>query len=106
MEELVIQTIDGPAQPTPTKTNRGWFRVGDQRINREGRPKGTKAGFQDESAAVDRALKTDRVMRLILNGHDLTFRLTRQDAPWIVNLPPDAEIVACYVDVAKDAIAI
>jgi hypothetical protein len=35
---------------------------------------------------------------------DLAHRLTSDRAPWIVNLPPDFEIVACRVDAARDAV--
>jgi hypothetical protein len=58
------------------------------------------------SAPSDRAPCADRLKLLVLPGRDLAWRLSHQNAPWIVNLPVDAEIVGCRVDAAQDALAL
>jgi hypothetical protein len=94
-----------PAEPRP-KRNRGWFRPGDRRINREGRPLGSKALLEEGSPAADRAPCADRLMLLVVSGRDLAFRLSHHKGPVIVNLPADAQVVACRVDAARDAVAL
>jgi hypothetical protein len=37
-------------------------------------------------------------MRLIVGVGNLAWRLIREKAPWIINLPGNYEIVACRVD--------
>jgi hypothetical protein len=102
MQEQVATTLD----ETPPKKNPGWFQPGDRRINREGRPKGCKAGAQGGSAPADLAPRADRLKVLFLSGRDLTFRVSQQNAPWITNLPADVEIVGSSVDAARDAVAL
>jgi hypothetical protein len=41
-------------------------------------------------------------MLLVLPGRDLTWRLSREKAPWIVNLPADIDIVGCVHTAAGD----
>jgi hypothetical protein len=100
MEQQVEQ------RPNEPPKNRGWFQRGDRRINREGRPKGSKAGSEEGSAPTDRAPWADRLMLLLLRGRDLAFRLGHDKAPWIVNLPVDCEIVACRMDVSGESVAL
>jgi len=51
----------GSVREPVSKRNRGWFREGDWRINREGRPLGSKAASPEESPPADRAPCTDRL---------------------------------------------
>jgi hypothetical protein len=102
MQEQVEKVPDG----TPPKSNRGWFQRGDRRINREGRPRGSKAGSDDGSAPADRASCADRLMTLFVPGPDLAHRLSYGSGPWIVNLPGDCEIVAYRHDEARDGVVL
>jgi hypothetical protein len=97
MEELVEQLADEPAP----QRNPGWFQKGDRRINREGRPKGAKAGPTEASAPVDRAPCADRLKLLVLDAGDVQWRLSHEKAPWVVNLPRDFEIVSSRLDAAR-----
>jgi hypothetical protein len=45
-------------------------------------------------------------MLLVLPGRDLAWRLTKQNAPWIVNLPADFEIVGSRLDAARGAVVL
>jgi hypothetical protein len=96
MDQLVEEPAGLSRDPEPRR-NRGWFRAGDRRINREGRPFGSKATASTD-VCPDLAVRPDRVKRLFVRERDLAWRLTRQFAPWYVNLPGDFEIVACRVD--------
>ncbi len=100
MQEQVDKLPDGP----PPKTNPGWFQPGDRRINREGRPRGSKAGLEG-GAPAECAPRTDRLMLLVVTCRDLAFRISQCYAPWIANLPPDFEIVTWRVDAARDTVA-
>jgi hypothetical protein len=91
---------------TPPKRNPGWFQPGDRRINRAGRPRGSKAGSEEGNAPVVRAPCADRLMLLVLPGTDLVWRLSRERAPWIVNLPANVEVVGCAHLAARDAVAV
>jgi hypothetical protein len=91
---------------TPPKRNRGWFQPSDRRINREGRPRGSKAGSEEGSAPAVRAPRADRLRLLVVPGRDLAWRLTNQNAPWMVNLPADFEIVGCAHTAARGAVAL
>src|SRR5260370_33020944 len=102
MEEQVEKVPEGP----PPKRNRGWFQPGDRRINREGRPRGSKAGAEEEAAPADRAPCADRLKVLFVPGPDLAHRLSHGDGPWIVNLPEYFEIVACRQDAARDGVVL
>jgi hypothetical protein len=105
MPLMEVQADILPDGPPPTR-NRGWFQPGDRRINREGRPRGSKAGSEEAGAPGVRAASADRLMLLAVPGPDLAWRLSRQNAPWIVNLPPDVEIVGCAHLAARDAVAL
>src|SRR5262245_45690213 len=94
-----------PPESPPTR-NRGWFQPGDRRINREGRPRGSKARRPETSAPPDCAAVADRLKVLVLPVRDLAFRLGQQHAPWIVNLPDDVEIVSCRVDADRNRVAL
>jgi hypothetical protein len=48
----------------------------------------------------DCARRADRLVRLSVPLHELGFRLTHPNAFWIVNLPPDFEMVGSWVDLA------
>src|SRR5262245_21430343 len=88
MEKLVEPLPDGSLP----KRNRGWFQPGDAWINREGRPsRSSKAALQEGDPA-DRAPCADRLQRLVVPWRDLVFRLSRQKAPWVINLPADLAI--------------
>jgi hypothetical protein len=101
-EQQVNNVVSGPT-PAPRR-NAGWFRPGDRRINRDGRPRGSKAASAE--AAADRAPAADRLMLLWVPRRDLAHRLSSDRAPWIVNLPADFEIVTSRVDTARDGVAL
>jgi hypothetical protein len=92
MQELAEQSHLG----RPPKSNRGWFKPGDRRINRRGRPVGTKGDPADET--VDRAVVTDGLMVLRLPLKLLACRIAFERGPWITNLPVDFHIVSLRVD--------
>lgn len=102
MEEQVEKLPDA----LPRKRNPGWFQPGDRRINREGRPRGSKVGPEQRSVAAVRAPRADRLRLLVLPGCDLAWRLTNQNAPWIVNLPVDFEVVGCVQAATPDVFAL
>lgn len=95
------QELAGPALP---RVNRGWFQRGDRRINREGRPRGSKATQRHRAEGVERAQRPDRLMVLVVPRGDLLLRLCRPHAPWIINLPNDFEVVGCRLDAARDMV--
>jgi hypothetical protein len=105
MQEQVHNMAGGPVPEPGPKRNAGWFRPGDRRINREGRPKGSKAACQ-AGPPVDCAPEADRLMLLWVPAPDLAFRLSKYLAPWIVNLPEDVAIVGCRVDAGRDGVAL
>jgi hypothetical protein len=94
--------VPGPAPPA----NRGWFRPGDGRINREGRPRGSKAAAPEGADPAGCAPRTDRLKVVRLRERDLAWRLTRQNAPWMTNLPADVRIVGCRVDAARRGVVL
>jgi hypothetical protein len=55
-------------------------------------------------AQADRAPSEDRLMLLVLPGADLAWRLRREIAPWINNLPTDVEFVSSRLDVDRSAV--
>jgi hypothetical protein len=95
MEELVEQMHLGP----PPKSNRGWFKPGDRRINRRGRPVGSKGDPADET--VDRATVTDGLMVLRLPLKLFACRIAFERGPWATNLPVDFQIVSLRVDASQ-----
>jgi hypothetical protein len=105
MQEQVNKSPDEPLNQQAPRPNRGRFGPGDRRINREGRPKG-KTASQDGNPSVDLAPQTDRLMLLILPERYLAFRLQKQCAFWVKNLPNDYEIVSFRVDADQKQIVI
>ncbi len=96
----------GPAPEPAPRHNAGWFRRGDRRINREGRPRGSKVAAEAAGQPEDRAPVADRLMLLFVVARDLAWRLTQQNAPWMVNLPRDYQIVGCRLDAARQGIVL
>jgi hypothetical protein len=94
MEELAEQMQLG----SPPMSNRGWFKAGDKRINRRGRPVGSKADPGDGAGAVERAATTDSLMVLRLPLKLLACRIAFERGPWITNLPVDVQIVSSRVE--------
>jgi hypothetical protein len=90
------------ANNSPPKTNRGWFRGADRRINREGRPRGSK---RVPDKVVDRAPCADRLCVLFVPLQRLRRRIRNQNGFWIPNLPGDFEIVSVRVDTAQQRVA-
>jgi hypothetical protein len=96
------EIIENSLAESPPKRNRGWFQPGDRRINRDGRPLGSKKA--GSSAPEDRAPSADRLKLLVLPAADVAYRLTRPNAPWIINLPWGFEIVSARVDGARGVV--
>jgi hypothetical protein len=67
-----------PSEPAPGKPNAGWFKPGDRRINREGRPRGSRKAAQGTPAAV-LAPKTDRLVLVPIPAEKLASQLS---SPW------------------------
>jgi hypothetical protein len=77
-----------------------WFKRGDQRINRDGRPRKAWVAY------ADRAPRADRLMLVWVPRQDFGHRLTGDGAPCIANLPADFEVVGSRVDLARNALAV
>jgi hypothetical protein len=103
MQEELANAMSVVPAPEPPQSNRGWFRPGDRRINREGRPKGKVALG---SAVENRAPRADRLRRLLIPTRDLVWRLTQQNAPWFVGVHEDLEIVGARFDVTSDCVVL
>jgi hypothetical protein len=104
MSEPIEKLADGPVDGAEPRRNRGWFRPGDGRINREGRPRGSKAAAPAHSPPTDRAERADRLMRLFVGQRELACCLSRPRAPWVSNLPADFRVVACRVDESRGGV--
>jgi len=105
VQELVTNLAEGPAEQPVPKSNAGRFQPGDRRINREGRPRGSrKAACEDGSPPADCAPRADRVMLLVVPERRLAHRLSRAKGFWFVNLAEDYEIVACRLDASKGVV--
>jgi len=102
MEEAIEKLADEPGQQPAPKTNRGWFRPEDRRINREGRPRGRKVGAPDGTPPVDCAKRADRVMVLFVPERVLARRMTGLKAAWAANLPPGFRFVDGRFDAARN----
>jgi hypothetical protein len=100
MQAPLENTPDAP----PLKRNRGWFQPGDLRINREGRPRGSKAGPAVESEPADLAPAADRLMLLFVPTRSARCWLRRLKSPYTLDLPEDFEITSCRLDVARDGL--
>jgi hypothetical protein len=98
-------TIAPMEQPVPLR-NRGWFQQNDSRINRQGRPKGSKLAAQRGGTLANLAPRTDRLMVLLVPARGLVWRLRRKLAPWITNLPEDVQVVGCHLDAARDSLVL
>ena len=86
------------AQELAIPRNPGWFRTGDRRINREGRPRGKKGAAESPACL---ARRSDRLMRMFVEGYVVTAMLTQMSSPCLVNLPSDTRIVECQLDAAR-----
>jgi hypothetical protein len=89
-EEIPAAAVGEARSPEapPAKANPGHFKPRDPRINRAGRPKGSKKAAADADPA-DLAPTTDRLRRLRVPRE-------RLGLGWLSNLPDDAELVgAC-----------
>src|SRR5262245_39961242 len=102
MEEQAAEPVNGHGQRTE---NAGWFRPGDRRINREGRPRGSKI-VKDNSPAPHRTGEADRVMLLFVPSKDMPLCLGPQKAPRVTNLPKDTEIVGGDMDHERDGMVL
>jgi hypothetical protein len=96
IEEQAVAVAVAP-EPAP-RTNQGWFQAGDERINRQGRPRGSKASVPEGTHPADCAPRADRLVRLVVDERDLAWRLASIKAPCVANLPPDFQVVACRFD--------
>jgi hypothetical protein len=93
---------DGLKPTAAPKQNRGWFQAGDQRINKEGRPRGSKKAAAEDAA--DRAPAADRLKLLTLPLGWFAHRLGNHRSWHVVNLPPGLKIVAARVDAARGVV--
>jgi hypothetical protein len=94
MQEQAQELVDA-LEPDLAKTrNRGWFRAGDSRINRGGRP---KSSVRRTKAA------SRRLMRILMPLQDLEQALSSHKHPWIVNLPGDFSVIAVSLDLTMQA---
>lgn len=106
MDEPIEDLAQDAAPATSPKTNRGWFKPADRRINLEGRPRGSKVATPDGTPPVDCAKRADRVKLMFVRGVALAFRLGHGDAPWASNLPPECEIVDCRFDAKRKGVVL
>ena len=90
-----------PASPLPAKPNSGWFKPGDARINRRGRPIGSDAGRRGPGKRQYGRLKT-----LFVPGSDMRLYLTAPNGPFLTNLPNDFEIVGASVDPVRQGLVL
>lgn len=88
-QKLAVETTQKPKR----KPNRGSFRPGDKRINREGRPTGSK--LYEVESPLDLAQRTDRVLRMFVRDSVLCSCISQIQGPRISNLPDDFRIVGC-----------
>ena len=79
------------------RMNAGRFQRGDQRINRDGRPKKSWA------ACADPAPSTDRLKLLVVPARGLLHRISRQLGPYLTNCPPDCKIIDIRFDADRNA---
>lgn len=94
---LAVGSVAGPV----ARPNRGWFAPGDRRINRQGRPRGSKSAAAGGIDPADCAPQADRLKRLLLPATEMVWHLGRPQGFWLSNLPADVEIVAARVDAGQ-----
>src|SRR4029079_6535402 len=87
----------------PPKSNRGWFQRDDPRINREGRPHGTKADIKGGTAC-GLAPRADRLKMLVLAPECLLHCMGGRNPHPVANLPEDVEVVASWVDSSRGVV--
>jgi hypothetical protein len=98
-EEGEKQALAVAAAPeSAPRANRGWFQPGDKRINKEGRPRGSKAAVAEGTHPADCAQWADRLMRLVVSEPVLACCLAGVKSPCVVNLPADFRVVGCRFD--------
>src|SRR5207253_1609704 len=95
-EKLAVAEVPAPA----AGPNLGRFRPGDRRINREGRPRGSKAAEAAESPPADCARQADRMMWFSFPEPELIHRFSCHSGFWLRNLPRDTQVVDSRVDAA------
>ena len=100
MDDQKEKQAEELAQTLVIPRNRGWFSSGDRRINRDGRPRGKKVAA-DKGSPTGLARRSDRLMRIFVEGHVVTSWLTRMSSPCLVNLPADFRLVDCQLDAAR-----
>jgi hypothetical protein len=100
-EKLAMAGVPEPAPAPPPKLNRGWFKAGDGRINRGGRPRGSKATVPAGTHPADCAPRADRLKRLVLDEPVLAGSLACAKAPLVINLPDDFRVVGCRFDAER-----
>src|SRR5262245_62052074 len=74
IKKPVAEPVPEPAAASTPTSNRGWFRAGDERINKQGRPRGSR---KRAAGVADVARRADRLMRLEVEG-ELLMRLLRR----------------------------
>ena len=86
---------------TAPRSNKGWFKKRDRRINREGRPRGssTVKGIPSQ----DLAPQADRLKLLVIALSIVGAWLERLKSPYVTNLPY-YDIVACRLDTRRSAL--
>jgi hypothetical protein len=103
MDDSNTKLVDIQAQEQAPPRNPGWFRVGDNRINRDGRPRGKKLPTENGSVQPDVAQRSDRLMRFFVRSRILISCLTQMKAPWM-GLPPGFQFVDCRVDPVRKGV--
>jgi hypothetical protein len=106
MDEQTEELAGAPVPAPAARSNRGWFGPGDRRINREGRPRGSKAAAVPEDRPAQRRSRVDRLKLLFVSERVLACCLTQKQAPWLVNMPTDFRVVECRVDESRGGVVL
>jgi hypothetical protein len=104
MTEQIEKLADGMVAKPPFRPNRGRFRPGDRRINREGRPRGSKLAALTVINPADCARSADRLQRFFVEQRVLKSCITQCRAPWIINLPVGFQFVDFRVDADRKGV--